>query len=1009
MKQENDPRLTTILNLLSSLKIGDLNTKEMLLASGDELDKIIFGLQNITKEYELQNVVAQQSKIELIKSNRVQVILDKTSEISLTGTWELDLISSELIWNDLTKKIHEVDTDYEPNLGTGINFYVEGYSRDTITHLVNRAIKNGEQYDVELQIVTAKKNIKHVRSIGIPEKENGKVVKILGMFQDLTEQKNTEKENRKLAALIENSNEFIAISSMNEKIEFINEAGRKLVGIDKDAPLNDMNRKDYLTKEGLEVFQNTIMPAVLKYGSWSGENTLRHFITGDTIPVETSNFLIYDEITTDPIGLGETQKNITERKLQDQIIFSSKVDYENLVEQAKVLILKIDKFGIIRFTNSYCQQFFGYSKEEFIGSHVTETIVPPFDLQGNDLREMVNLAFTKPEEFGNNINENVCKNGEIKTISWINKPIYDDEGEFIEMLTVGNDLTEQNKTETEVQRLASIVQFSSDMVAIAEMNTEITFINETGRKLLGVESEELYQSSTMLDYFNEEGVIRMKEEIIPHVLKHGSWIGEIDLIHYTTKNSIPVSINLFLIYNNKGEPINFATHTRDISKEKKIRNQLIENEKNLKTAQKVGKVGSWELNLVNNKLYWSEEIYRILGLELFSVEADYEVFISFIHPDDRDLVNKAFANHIADCVEYNIVHRMVMTTGEIKYVQERCETERDSEGNAIRSIGTASDITEQKLIEIELEKYKNNLEKLVEERTQELEQTNEELSATNDQLKETLDQLKSTQSKLVQSEKMASLGVLTAGIAHEINNPINFVYGGINSLEENLIDVRKVLDAYEQVDATNAEIKIPEIQNLKLKLHFDKLMHFVSRSTMNIKKGAERTSEIIKGLKAFSRVDEDKLSLADIHESLDNSLMLFRSQHKDRIEIIKQYGNHSHIKCYPGKLSQVFVNIIANAIHAIKGEGSITVVTSKCKKNNKDFMEIKIADTGQGISDELINNIYEPFFTTKDVGEGTGLGLSISLGIIEDHKGFMEVDSKVEKGTTFSIYLPIID
>ena len=291
------------------------------------------------------------------------------------------------------------------------------------------------------------------------------------------------------------------------------------------------------------------------------------------------------------------------------------------------------------------------------------------------------------------------------------------------------------------------------------------------------------------------------------------------------------------------------------------------------------------------------------------------------------------------------------------------------------------------------------LEESVSKRTQELFEKNRELSKT-------LDQLKQTQSKLVQSEKMAALGTLTAGVAHEINNPVNFVYVGINSLEQNLREVRKVLEAYKGITSANVKSKLSEIHKLKEDLQFDKMMSFVDRSTSNIKKGASRTSEIVNSLRVFSRADRGKPSLIDLQENIENTLLLLGHQFKEQLRIEKNFRDVPHIHGYPGKLNQVFTNILSNAIQAIEEEGVITIFLSKCDRDNGEFVEIAIRDTGRGMSAKIQQKMFEPFFTTKDVGEGTGLGLSISHNIIKQHKGFIEVDSVEGTGTTFRIYLP---
>jgi hypothetical protein len=293
------------------------------------------------------------------------------------------------------------------------------------------------------------------------------------------------------------------------------------------------------------------------------------------------------------------------------------------------------------------------------------------------------------------------------------------------------------------------------------------------------------------------------------------------------------------------------------------------------------------------------------------------------------------------------------------------------------------------------------LEKRVQERTEELQNTNSTLNVT-------LSNLKDTQSQLVDAEKMAALGQLTAGIAHEINNPINFVTSNIKPLELDINDLREIITKYEQLDF-DKEIKpqIEEIESFKQQIDLAFVNNEISSLLSGISEGAKRTAEIIRSLRNFSRLDESDMKPIDLNEGLDSTVVLVRSNIPNHITVIKDFGNLPKVECQPGKINQVFMNLISNAIQAIK---------SKETQAEEEFLTIKswyidqqvkisIKDSGIGMSDEVKHRIFEPFFTTKDIGEGTGLGLSIVFSIIENHKGNIEVISKLNEGTEFIITL----
>lgn len=298
------------------------------------------------------------------------------------------------------------------------------------------------------------------------------------------------------------------------------------------------------------------------------------------------------------------------------------------------------------------------------------------------------------------------------------------------------------------------------------------------------------------------------------------------------------------------------------------------------------------------------------------------------------------------------------------------------------------------------------LELKVNERTLELKESNNELNRT-------LDDLKQAQTQLVESEKMASLGQLTAGIAHEINNPINFVTSNVTPLKRDVAMLFDAIGAIEHVGMSTEltpEQKHEKIEAYKEDLDYDYLKVEINHLLKGIYEGASRTAEIVKGLRIFSRVDEDDLKRANVNEGIDATIVIINNLLNNRIEIVRNYGDLPLIECYPGKLNQVFLNIISNAIHAIGKQfgdhngGQITITTGT--EGKEVFISIK--DNGTGMDEKTRSKIFEPFFTTKDVGEGTGLGMSIAYNTIKKHNGSIQVVSHPGEGAEFIIHLPII-
>ena len=281
-----------------------------------------------------------------------------------------------------------------------------------------------------------------------------------------------------------------------------------------------------------------------------------------------------------------------------------------------------------------------------------------------------------------------------------------------------------------------------------------------------------------------------------------------------------------------------------------------------------------------------------------------------------------------------------------------------------------------------------------------------ELIKTNRDLKEVNSKLSDAQSKLIQSEKLASIGQLAAGVAHEINNPIGFIFSNFGTLEQYLEDLFQMLDAYEQAEASVSDsAALARIRSLKADLDIDYLKEDIPNLMRESRDGIQRVRKIVQDLKDFSRVDaRQEWESVDLHAGIDSTLNIVNNEIKYKADVVKHYGALPEVQCLPSELNQVFMNLLVNAAHAITAErGTITISTGVEGPN----VWVEVADTGAGIAQENLKRIFDPFFTTKPVGKGTGLGLSLSYGIVQKHSGRMEVHSELGVGTRFRVTLPI--
>ena len=359
-----------------------------------------------------------------------------------------------------------------------------------------------------------------------------------------------------------------------------------------------------------------------------------------------------------------------------------------------------------------------------------------------------------------------------------------------------------------------------------------------------------------------------------------------------------------------------------------------------------------------------------------------------VYPDDKKIAWLQINQLLKRKRSFKVSYRIITKSGELKWVLDNGRGVYDERGELLLIEGILTDITYQKLIE------------------EELQINNEQLEAQKDVLEKTLAWLKKSQAQLVQAEKMSSLGVLVAGVAHEINNPVNFIYAGsdvlvglideLTEVNEQLVKLYEVasFEEFEQLKEEMSSVEPEEIEDLYEDCR--KIVH-------DIKNGADRTAEIVKNLKTFSRTEPDVMKPSNLHDGLDSILVLLNNVLAGRVRIMKDYDRRIElIRCLPNQLNQVFMNLIKNASDAIEGTGEILIQTRK----KEESVEILIQDSGEGINPEIQEQIFNPFFTTKAIGKGTGLGLAISYEIIEKHKGSIKIESEVGKGSKFIIRIP---
>ena len=370
------------------------------------------------------------------------------------------------------------------------------------------------------------------------------------------------------------------------------------------------------------------------------------------------------------------------------------------------------------------------------------------------------------------------------------------------------------------------------------------------------------------------------------------------------------------------------------------------------------------------------------GYKAHDLQSGKPVFADMVHPDDLQRIGDEVARHCASgATEYEQEYRILTAENRVIWVVDRTIVQRNDTGAPEFFSGVLTDITERRRQQSELNDALQQQKKL-----------NKRLEEANNQL--------------MQSEKMASIGQLAAGVAHELNNPIGFVHSNLGTLDGYVHDLMAIINAYDTLLCKTGETNPhdEEVRRLLEQHDFAFLKGDIFSLIAESKDGLGRVRKIVQDLKNFSRVGEQEWQEADLHQGIDSTLNIVWNELKYKAKVVKEYGDIPHAFCLISQLNQVFMNLLVNAGHAIETQGTITIRTSR---HGDDSICVEISDTGKGIAPEHINRIFDPFFTTKPVGKGTGLGLSLSYGIVKRHGGRIEVESIEGQGTTFRLVLPI--
>lgn len=826
---------------------------------------------------------------------------------------------------------------------------------------------------------------------------NNREIGHLWIFLDISRLKKADEQ----VHTIVNSSPIPTIISRIEdgKIMYVNEKLANLVGLTPEELIGQETPDFYYDIND----RKTVVESLKRDGYLRNFETQIKKVDGSVIWMIFS--LVVSEMGGEKVILGWLY-DIDERKKIEEDLAKERNFMSAILDTAGALVVVMDAEGrIVRF-NRACEQVTGYAAEEVEDKYLWDIFLVPDEVDHvrGVFEELQSGLFPNTSE-----NYWVTKDGNRRLIAWSNTALLDNKGAVEYIIGTGIDITVQRQAEEVIAiRLKyekGIAACSQALLnetltedAITEALTHLLKASETSRVYI-FENFEDPNDGLCLRLTHEVCAPGISDNLSDPVLQHGIYKQGFERWRKTLSQgkpvlgfvkSFPKSERTFLESQDISSilvlPLWVGGHwygfigfddvdiPREWNKEdirllqtaaemiglyiERKRTEITLRESEARFRGYVEKANDIIYALTPEGIfsYVSPNWKEVLGHEVSEVEG--KSFVLFVHPDDLAASMEFFEKVMikgekSSGIEYRVKHK----DGKWRWHTSNASPLKDEEGNVLTYIGIAHDITEMKKVMEDLEK-------------------------SNRELKE-------TQAQLAQSEKMASLGSLVAGIAHEINTPI----GAVASMHDTLFrTLRKLKSTIESKYPHDVE-QHPEIKST---------FKIIEDSNKVIYSGTERVINIVRRLRSFARLDEAELKTVDIHEGLEDTLTLIHHELKHDVTIKKNFGDIPPVACFPGQLNQVFLNLLINSKQAIKGKGIIEITTL----DKDDKVHIVIQDNGSGISKENLRKVFDPGFTTKGTGIGTGLGLSICYQIMKDHKGDVKVESELGKGTKFTIILP---
>lgn len=851
-----------------------------------------------------------------------------------------------------------------------------------------------------------------------------------GIVKDVTDKRRAEdallEERQRFFTLAENAPFAMILIDRDGNFTYANEMFKELFGYDlKDIPRG----KEWFRKAYPETnYRHATISAWiddLKKSGFEKKRPRVYTVRCKNGELKTIRFLPVQLRTGETIMSCE---DITEQMQTQRVIEESRTTLRSLIDATMEALLMVDQAGTVLVANRTVAERLGTKITEFVGTCLYDHF-PPETAKGRKAEFDRVFMTGKPVHFSDD------RDGKAYDIHAY--PVFDDKARVGKAVIFASDITRRREAErrgrlneSRLQSLYDIYQYGARHIedlldytldkCIAITGSKIGYIyfydEETKIFTLNSWSKDVLKECTIsqpqVTYdLHKTGIwgeaVRQRKPVVindfqaPHSLKKGYPEGHAPLYRFLT---IPViaenRIVLVVGIANKEtdydqSDVRQLTLLMDsvwkIVSQREAEKALVRSERKYRNIFENASEGIFQITTEGSFISVNPAFARMAGYgspeEM--IQDIHNAGTLYLNPEERP----AFVRQLqSDGYVRDFVVLHGRKDGGTFWGSINARAIRDSDTDALYYEGTIEDITERRLAE-----------KRLREVLSQLEEKNAELRLAYRELKE-------SQKKTIQSEKMASIGQLAAGVAHEINNPTGFVISNLNSLQKyaaRLCDFCKVQEtALQELSGADAEgrgVILERIEAGRRALKIDYILEDMGSLISESLDGADRVKKIVQDLKSFSRVDDTAFAMADIHTILETTLNIVWNELKYKAELKREYGEVPLTKCNPGQLSQVFMNLLVNAAHAIAHYGEIGI---KTWRDGQDIF-VSISDTGSGISEENKKKLFEPFFTTKEAGKGTGLGLSIACDIMTKHNGEITVASEIGKGTTMIVRIPI--